>query len=153
MTDDFFINNILLIAEKCSQRSSDPTRKVGAVITDNKFNVIAKGFNEFPDWVDKSRINEMSKDTKGMVIDHAEISALIDLNKMDDKYHIAESYIFITCYSCKWCCESIVTSKFNITKIYYQETKLSPQFKKRFCLHETGGILENGNIELIKVRM
>lgn len=151
MTDDFFNKNILLIAEDFSKYSSDPSRKVGAVITDTNLNVIAKGFNEFPDWVDKKSIENMSKDSKGMIINHAEVSVLNNLNKMDEKYHIQESYIFVTCYPCKWCCESILHSKFNITKIFYKESPISPSFKKRFCLHEVDGILASGGIELIKV--
>lgn len=154
MTDDFVIRNILLNAENYSNINSiDPDRKVGAFITDTNLTVIAKGFNEFPSWVDTTKISTMDKDTKGMVIDHAEVSALNDLNQLDEKYHSQESYIFVTCYPCKWCCESIIASKFNITKIFYQETTLSENFKKRFCLHETRDILIDGDIELIKVKV
>lgn len=153
MTDDFFVKNILSIAEGFSDSSSDPARKVGAIITDKNLNVIAKGYNKFPSWVDVNKIETMSKDTKGMVIDHAEVSALKHLDTLDEKYHIQESYMFITCHPCKWCCESIISSKFNITKIFYKETVLSNTFRKRFCIHETNDILYNGNIELVKVKV
>ena len=147
------VQHTLLLAEKYANRSDDPFKKVGSIITDTDYNIVAKGYNKFPKWLDVNHVENFSKDSKGRIIEHAEIAALNDLNRNDERYYAVENYLFVTCYPCKWCCESIAASKFNITKIYYTHGVLSESFRNRFCLHDTRDILDNANIELIKVKV
>jgi dCMP deaminase len=67
----------LAIAQHVSCWSKDPSTKVGAVIADKRGNVIALGFNGFPENVQDAQHKLANRETKYEMTVHAEVNAII----------------------------------------------------------------------------
>lgn len=64
------------IAEAASERSKDPTTKVGAVIVDKHGHIIGTGYNGMPPGVDETELWK-DRETKYKFVIHAEENALL----------------------------------------------------------------------------
>lgn len=71
--DDFYIN----LAKTISQKSKDPSTKVGAVIVDEKNRVVSLGYNGFPRGIVDSLERYENRPLKYELIIHAELNAII----------------------------------------------------------------------------
>lgn len=70
----------LALAATVAEWSRDPSKKVGAVIVDDKKRVVSVGYNGFPQGVsDDERLND--KETKNEITVHAEINAILFANR------------------------------------------------------------------------
>lgn len=70
----------LKLAEYIASWSRDPSKKVGAVIVDDKKRIVSLGFNGFPRGVDDDhRLNDQT--LKNEIVIHAEINAILFANK------------------------------------------------------------------------
>lgn len=70
----------LKLAEYIASWSRDPSKKVGAVIVDDKKRIVSLGFNGFPRGVDDDhRLNDQS--LKNEIVIHAEVNAILFANK------------------------------------------------------------------------
>lgn len=70
----------LKLAEYIASWSRDPSKKVGAVIVDDKKRIVSLGFNGFPRGVnDDHRLNDQS--LKNEIVIHAEVNAILFANK------------------------------------------------------------------------
>jgi len=67
----------LAIAQHVSCWSKDPSTKVGAVIADKRGNVVALGFNGFPENVQDAQHKLDDRPTKYEMTVHAEVNAVI----------------------------------------------------------------------------
>ncbi len=72
--DTFFLG----LAEYYSQRSKDPSTKVGAVIVDDWRRVVALGYNGFPRGIEDSEERLNDRDVKYEYMVHGEINAILN---------------------------------------------------------------------------
>lgn len=66
----------LPIATAVQQMSKDPSTKVGAIALDENFNIISTGYNGFPRGVNDDRERYLDKQTKYMLVSHAEMNVV-----------------------------------------------------------------------------
>jgi dCMP deaminase len=88
----------LRLAKEISTWSKDPSTRVGAVITNNRNQILSLGFNGFPRGVnDDDRLND--RDTKLKMVVHAEANALLNAScSLRDS--VAYIYPFMPCSNC-----------------------------------------------------
>ena len=89
----------LKMAKLVSEKSKDPSTKVGAVITDNDHRIISTGYNGLPMGVNDSLDILNNRDLKLKQIIHAEENAII-FAKKDLTGNIIYLWPMISCSSC-----------------------------------------------------
>jgi dCMP deaminase len=84
MSSQKWHNRFLDLAKFISGWSKDPSTKVGAVIVDKNKRIVSVGYNGFPkDVKDDNRLYD--RESKYLIIIHAEINAILFANKsLDD---------------------------------------------------------------------
>jgi len=100
------------LAHSLAQRSLDPKKKVGCVVTDEKMErVLGMGYNAGA----KGQSDEReSMDSGCSNLIHAEVNALI---KTD--YSIPNKKVFLTLSPCRVCAKMLVNA--GISEVYYNE--------------------------------
>lgn len=93
---------MMAIAVKVGEFSSDPNRKVGAVIA-NKDGFVCSGFNEFPIGTKRNE----SKDKQAWTV-HAEIQAIS--NAAYDRRPTLGSTLYTTYFPCASCAGAIINA-------------------------------------------
>lgn len=96
-------NRFLQLAEHVSAWSKDPRTKVGAVVVNQHKQVIGLGFNGFPRGVFDSDLRYENRETKLLLVAHAEQNAL-DNCFTDPR----GSTIYTTLYPCYHCAKGII---------------------------------------------
>ena len=74
---DKWDRRFLELAKFVSSWSKDPSTKVGAVITDDRFRVISVGYNGLPQGVEDSDERLNNRELKYKLVVHGEINALL----------------------------------------------------------------------------
>jgi dCMP deaminase len=93
----------LELAEQVSTWSKDPSTKVGAVIVNDKRQVLGLGYNGFPRGVFDDPAMYADKETKYKYVVHAERNAI------DNSFADTEgSTLYCTLYPCNECAKGIV---------------------------------------------
>lgn len=114
------------IAELTSQRSKDPSTKVGVCIAQNDNTIMSIGYNGTPKNVDDANFNWNHSDdkdetnilnTKYPYVIHAERNAILNYRGAIRDYSTATLYS--TLYPCNECAKEIVTV--GIKEIVYKE--------------------------------
>ena len=90
-------------------KSTDPNKKVGAVILNNTNSILARGHNAFPKNVEVSK-ERLIKETKLKYVVHAEVNAIINAFKHPAGCSIKGSVMFSTFYPCPTCAGAIINS-------------------------------------------
>jgi dCMP deaminase len=143
LNKDYFM---LEMSERFSEFSKDPTTKVGAIICDNNYRVLATGYNGFsagyPD--DYSSI---TREEKHLISIHAEVNAI--LNAAKNGVNLSNSCIYASEHPCANCTAAIVNA--GITRIVLREkTNLSLSTWGK-SLEMSQKIINSCQMELVKL--
>jgi len=100
MWDEFYI----AMAEGVASKSKDPSTKVGAVIVDDRHNMVGMGYNGFPRGVaDDERLDD--RETKYPRIVHAEANAIVNAAKS-----CVGCTLYCTLFPCASCAGLIINA-------------------------------------------
>lgn len=94
-----FFNLALHVAEW----SKDPSTKVGAVITNDKKQVLSHGYNGFPRGIDDSKERYADRPTKLRLVCHAERNALDNA-----LFDVEGATLYSTLFPCTECTKGII---------------------------------------------
>lgn len=124
--------------------SEDRSTKVGAVIVDDRNNLISIGWNGFPRGVNGSVESRYQRPDKYVWTEHAERNSIYNVASKGDSSNGATMYS--TLYPCSDCCRGIIQS--GIRKL----VTLTPDFKcerwgeqfkvSKVMLEESGVLIE-----------
>ena len=96
---------LLRAAVEMAKRSSDPSSKFGAILTDPEGRVLGVGFNGFPDGIEEDeRMND--RPTKYELVVHAEMRAMLDA--VSRRYPLAGTVLFVSTVPCCRCAVHII---------------------------------------------
>lgn len=98
-------DRFLGLADHISEWSYDPSRKVGAVIVDEKHRVISMGYNGFPRGVSDTAERYENRETKMLFVCHAERNALDN-----SPLSVDGQTMYSTLFPCSECAKSIIQS-------------------------------------------
>lgn len=141
------MERFILHVDELSKKSIDPTRGVGALLFKNSDEtIVSEGYNKFSFWVNKSIIETLSKDEKGVLATHAEIDCLDQLSNytIDDDYTMV-----ISCSPCLNCAIAIANTNINITRVVYAKSVMSNSFIMRYKIDDAVDYLNKKGIEVI----
>jgi len=96
-------NYFLTVAETAAAQSKDPNTKVGCVITDKYDRIISTGFNGLPRGIKDTAKILNDRDTKLMIILHAEVNAILFA-----KRDLVECILYSTHIPCSSCASLII---------------------------------------------
>lgn len=99
--DDFFMG----LAQYVAQKSKDRSRKIGAVIVDDRNTVVSLGLNGFPRGVNDNVEERHQRPQKYLYSEHAERNAIYNA-----KRDISGCIMFINWYPCCDCTRAIIQS-------------------------------------------
>ena len=100
-------NRMLEVAELVASWSKDGDRRVGAVITNCQYHILATGYNGYPSGLDDFDLNQ-----KNMKTVHAELNAILKLQKPE-----AKMKMFVWGgFPCSQCAAAIIQR--GITEVY-----------------------------------
>ncbi len=97
----------LPIVEAVAAMSKDPSTKVGAIALDDKFNIIATGFNGFPRGVEDLPERYNDRPTKYKFISHAEQN-LVAQAAYGGRSLAGSTVILTSLYPCTNCAKSLI---------------------------------------------
>lgn len=112
-------NFYLGMAEFISQKSRDPTTKVGAVLVDEKNRVVSVGFNGFPRGTSDDPELYTNREEKLRRVLHAELNAIIFAERPGDT-------LYVTHHPCAQCMAAAI--QFGVKKIKYIDRNLSSRW-------------------------
>lgn len=93
----------LELAETVASWSKDPSTKVGSVIVDSSRRVLSLGYNGFPRGVEDTVERYSDRDTKLLLVSHAERNALDN-----SPGSVEGATLYATLFPCNECCKSII---------------------------------------------
>ena len=111
--DKTFLN----LCDEISQRSKDPSTKVGACIVDDKKRVVSMGYNGFPRGCDDDPVLYESRSIKLLRTIHAEINAIITASRALDGCTLYVSPL----HPCSNCAAIIIQA--GIKRVVYSSPK------------------------------
>lgn len=135
--------NIMILALNVSKLSSDPTAKVGCIITNSDNEILSVGYNKIKQYILIEDINYINanKEIKKYAFVHAEMMALSRLK--DTKEELS---IYITYPSCINCAvEYLLNSNYNFKNVFYID-KGSDSFKQRYNIKEALELMDYKNV-------
>lgn len=97
------------IAQAISEMSKDPSTKVGAVVIDDDFTILATGFNGFPRGVVDSYARLTDRSTKLKFISHAEANAIAQAARVGAKL-FGSTLVVTALHPCSNCAKLIIQS-------------------------------------------
>ena len=101
-----WINHFIKVAEVVSTMSKDPNHKIGAVIVDKNNRIVSTGFNGFAKGIDDTDERLNDKETKRLLMLHAEENAILYA-----KQDLTDCSIYIYGYPpCVHCTSIIIQS-------------------------------------------
>ncbi len=115
--DEYFMGMALL----SSQRSKDPSTKVGACIVDADHKVVSNGYNGMPTGIDEKKISwnkGEGLDSKYLYVCHAEFNAILNTR---DGAALKGCTLYVTLFPCNECAKAIIQT--GIKEIVYLENK------------------------------
>lgn len=108
--NDYFMKLALTAAE----RSPDPSRQVGAILTDESNRVLATGYNGLPRGMDEDLIDWSDRPLVRQTVIHAEANCLAYSCSMPKGSHLR---LYSTTFPCHECCKLIVSHQ--IQHLFY----------------------------------
>lgn len=114
--DEYFMT----FAKVASQKSKDPSTKVGACIVDKEKRVVGLGYNGFPKKCDDNKLPMDRKgdflDTKYAYVVHAEPNAILNSTK-----ETKDCKMYVTLFPCNECAKLIIQA--GINEVIYLDNK------------------------------
>lgn len=117
MPNDKWITRWLDLADLVASWSEDPSTKVGAVVIDDRQNVLTLGWNGFPRGV-ASSAGRMKKPVKYDFFEHAERNAIYNASAVG--IPLVGSTLYITLSPCRDCARAIIQA--GIKEVYLRPT-------------------------------
>jgi dCMP deaminase len=127
-------SHFMLIAERYSLKSRDPSRQVGCVVVSDGY-VRAFGWNHFPDQIVETT-EKWEKPAKHNYVIHAEIDTLRRLSLHD---LIGDRVLYTTLSPCLECAKSILL--YNIKEVVYKTFYDRETSIKGIALLEEAGVI------------
>lgn len=115
--DEYFMG----IAILSSQRSKDPSTKVGACIVDSNRKVVSIGYNGMPTGVDECELSwnkGEGLDSKYLYVCHAEFNAILNARGGTDLHGCT---IYVTLFPCNECTKMILQT--GIKEVVFLDNK------------------------------
>lgn len=132
----------LQMATLVSTFSKDPRCGVGAIVVNDRNQIISQGFNGLPRGaLDDERLHD--RDWKLKRIIHAEVSAILNANTS-----VEGCTIYTTRPPCLHCCSVIAQA--GIKKVVFEEA--SPEFKKLWHFEESLAWLKELGVKAVGYR-
>lgn len=134
--DEYFMGMALL----SSQRSKDPSTKVGACIVDEDHKVVSNGYNGMPTNIDEDKISwnkGEGLDSKYLYVCHAEFNAILNTR---DGSKLKGCTLYVTLFPCNECTKAVIQT--GIKEIVYLDNKYADQtaFKASALMLELAGV-------------
>lgn len=108
------------IAKLISERSKDPSTRVGACIVNSKNRIVATGYNGMPNNVHDDEISwereGKTLDTKYPYVCHSELNAILN-----STVSLEGSKMYVTLFPCNECAKAIIQA--GIKEVIYLEDK------------------------------
>lgn len=101
--NEIWNHRFIELAEHVAQWSKDPSRKVGAVITNGRKQVLSLGYNGFPRGINDDATRYEDRDTKLMLVSHAERNALDNA-----PFDLRGATLYSTMFPCTECAKGII---------------------------------------------
>lgn len=116
--EEYFMGVAMLAA----QRSKDPATQVGACIVNSEKNIVAIGYNGFPqncsdDVFPWKKTSKDPLENKYMYVCHAEVNAILNKNSIDVK----GCDLYVALFPCNECAKIIIQSR--IKEVVYLSDK------------------------------
>ena len=115
--DDYFMGVALL----ASQRSKDPSTRVGACIIDNYNRILSTGYNGFPQGCSDDEFpwnrDEGLGETKYQFVVHAELNAILNSRGKS----LENSKLYVALFPCNECAKAIIQA--GIKEVIYLSDK------------------------------
>jgi dCMP deaminase len=111
----FFLN----LTFEFAKLSKDPSTKVGALIIDQNYRILAYGYNGFPRKFEDN-YSKFSREEKNLMTVHAEMNAI--LNAAANGVSCSGAYLFCTHQPCSHCAAAIVNAGIVKVIIPYSDT-------------------------------
>ena len=115
--DDYFMGVALL----ASQRSKDPSTRVGACIIDNYNRILSTGYNGFPQGCSDDEFpwnrDESLGETKYQFVVHAELNAILNSRGKS----LENSKLYVALFPCNECAKAIIQA--GIKEVIYLSDK------------------------------
>lgn len=135
--DEYFMG----IAVLSSERSKDPSTKVGACIVSPQKKVLSLGYNGMPIGVDDNLIpwgrEGAELETKYPYVCHAELNAILNSN-----HDLMGAKVYVTLFPCNECAKAIIQS--GIKEVIY----LSNKYKTSTSTIASQRLLEMAGVKL-----
>lgn len=107
----------LFLAKSISSWSKDPSTKAGAVIMTVSGEPVSFGYNGIPKKITDSEVLYKDRDTKLMVVEHAERNAIYQANR-----NLSGCVIYVTHYPCTGCARAIIQSGITTVVVDQEQT-------------------------------
>lgn len=140
--------NIMILALNVSKLSSDPTAKVGCIITNSENEVLSVGYNKIKKYILIEDINYINanKEIKKYAFVHAESMALSRLKETKE-----ELSIYITYPSCINCAvDYLLNSNYNFKNVYYID-RGSDSFMVRYHIKEALELMKYKKVNVMAI--
>ena len=115
--DEYFMGVALL----ASQRSKDPSTRVGACVIDKENRILSTGYNGFPQGCSDDEFpwnrDEALGDTKYQYVVHAELNAILNASGKS----LSGATLYVGLFPCNECAKAIIQS--GIKEIIYMSDK------------------------------
>lgn len=115
--DEYFMGVALL----ASERSKDPSTRVGACIVDEEKRILSTGYNGFPKGCSDDEFpwnrDEEKGETKYQFVVHAELNAILNASGK----RLAGSVLYVGLFPCNECAKAIIQS--GIAEVVYLSDK------------------------------
>ena len=137
----------LKLAEEVASYSKDPSTKVGAVLVDERKNVVATGYNGFPRGVKDTTERYNDREQKYPLVAHAELNAIINAGHAARGCTIyVVPTLMIPC-ACPECAKAIVQAGI-VENVFWHKDVLEERWEKMAkytsILFDEGGVKYRG---------
>jgi dCMP deaminase len=136
--DEFF----LAIAQTVSEKSKDPSTKVGAVLVDDKKRLVSVGFNGFPRGTEDSVDLYTNPEEKYLRVLHAETNAMLFADRPGVE-------LFVTHPCCSQCMAMAIQT--GIRRINYIQRPMKPNWEQSFKVSEK--LADEAGVEVWRYNM
>lgn len=139
---DKWDKRFLDLAVHISQWSKDPSTKVGCVIVNKDKTIITVGYNGFPRGVDDTDERYLDRETKYLMVQHAEANAIASAKEPLDGYTA-----YVTHHPCSNCTGLLIQSGIKRVVTTEPASDFADRFAKSFAASKT--MLSEAGIELV----
>ncbi len=130
------------LAAHISQWSKDPSTKVGCVMVNNNRTIISVGYNGFPRGVEDSPERYQDRETKYLMVQHAEANAIASAKEPLDGYTA-----YVTHHPCSNCTGLLIQSGIKRVVTTAPNSDFAERFAKSF--EASKAMLAESGIELV----